>query len=140
MSYEERLQGEYGRLLREASAHFAGKSGVFQTLLNLAGRLEEEGIVVVHPLVVGELVLGGLSSEQERLLQRLPQLGRVPYDEVLALVRRRRLARRGIGWVDAELIAGCLTSGARLWSLDAAAAAVAGELGAAFEPAALSPE
>ena len=44
MSYEERLQGEYGRLLREASAHFAGKSGVFQALLSLARQLEEEGI------------------------------------------------------------------------------------------------
>ena len=106
----------------------------------LGALLEEEGIVLVHPLVVGELVLGGLSAEQERLLQRLAQTGRVPYDEVLALVRRRRLARRGIGWVDAELIASCLTSGARLWSLDTAAAAVAGELGVAFEPAALSPE
>ena len=96
--------------------------------------------MLVHPLVVGELVLGGLSAEQERLLQRLAQLGRVSYEEVLALVRRRRQARRGIGWVDAELIASCLTSGARLWSLDAAAAAVTGELGAAFEPAAISPE
>jgi len=45
VTYEERLQGEYGRLLREASAHFAGKSGVYQTLLNLARRLDEEGIL-----------------------------------------------------------------------------------------------
>lgn len=106
----------------------------------LGALLEEEGIVLVHPLVVGELVLGGLSAAQERLLQRLPQAERVPSDEVLALVRRRRLARKGVGWVDVELIASCLTSGARLWSLDAAAAAVAGELGAAFEPGAISPE
>ena len=45
MTYEERLQGEYGRLLREASAHFAGKSGVYQTLLSLARRLDEEGFL-----------------------------------------------------------------------------------------------
>jgi len=53
--YEERLQGEYGRLLREASAHFAGKSGVFQTLLNLARRLEEEGISYA---IIGGMALG----------------------------------------------------------------------------------
>ena len=55
MSYEERLQGEYGRLIREASAYFAGKSGVFQTLLNLAGRLEEEGISYA---IIGGMALG----------------------------------------------------------------------------------
>jgi len=55
MAYEERLQGEYGRLLREASAHFAGKSGVYQTLLNLARRLDEEGIPYA---VIGGMALG----------------------------------------------------------------------------------
>ena len=55
MVYEERLQGEYGHLLREASAHFAGKSGVYQTLLNLARRLDEEGIPYA---VIGGMALG----------------------------------------------------------------------------------
>ncbi len=55
MIYEERLQGEYGRLLREASAHFAGKSSVHQTLLNLARRLDEEGIPYA---ILGGMALG----------------------------------------------------------------------------------
>jgi predicted nucleic acid-binding protein len=99
----------------------------------LATLLDEEGIVLVHPLVIGELVLGGLSLEQEHLLQRLPTVERVPYDEVLSFIRRRRLARRGIGWVDAEIITSGLTSGAEVWSFDGALVTVAGELGAAFE-------
>ena len=55
MSYEERLQGEYGRVLREASAHFAGASGVYRTLLNLVRRLEEEGIpyAVIDGMALG---------------------------------------------------------------------------------------
>jgi hypothetical protein len=53
--YEERLRGEYGRLLREASAHFEGKSGVYQALLNLAQRLDEEGISYA---VIGGMALG----------------------------------------------------------------------------------
>jgi hypothetical protein len=55
VAYEEQLQGEYGRLLREASAHFAGKSGVYQTLLNLARRLDEEGVSYA---VIGGMALG----------------------------------------------------------------------------------
>ena len=55
MPYEERLQGEYGRLLREASAHFEGQSGVYRTLLNLARRLDGEGIPYA---VVGGMALG----------------------------------------------------------------------------------
>ena len=55
MTYDERLQGEYGRLLREASAHFAGKSGVYQTLLDLARRLDEE---VISYAVIGGMALG----------------------------------------------------------------------------------
>jgi len=95
--------------------------------------LDEEGIVLMHPLVLGELVLGGLSSEQEHLLQRLPTVERVPYDEVLSFIRRRRLVRSGIGWVDAEIITSGLTSGAEVWSFDGALVTVAAELGAAFE-------
>jgi predicted nucleic acid-binding protein len=99
----------------------------------LAALLDEEGVVLVHALVVGELVLGGLSPEEERLLQRLLPSERVPYDEVLSFIKRRRLARRGIGWVDAEIITSGLTSGAQVWSFDGAMVAVASELGAAFE-------
>lgn len=52
----------------------------------------------------------------------------VPHDEVSELVSRRRLARRGIGWVDAHLLASALTSGAALWSADAGLRAAAAEL------------
>jgi predicted nucleic acid-binding protein len=104
----------------------------------LAALLGEEGVVLVHALVVGELVLGGISQEQEHLLQRLMPAERVPYDEILAFIRRRRLARKGIGWVDAEIITSGLASGAQVWSFDGAMAAVASELGAAFEPRQLS--
>ena len=55
MDYNERLQGEYGRLLREASAHFQGASGVYRTLLNLARRLDEEGIPYS---IIGGMALG----------------------------------------------------------------------------------
>jgi predicted nucleic acid-binding protein len=95
--------------------------------------LDEDGAVLVHTFVVGELVLGGLSAKEEALFARLPAAAVVPHDEVLAFVRRRRLARRGIGWVDAHLLASTLASGAALWSVDAGLSAVAVDLGVGYE-------
>jgi len=109
---------------------FAGRP----TARRLGALLEEYGLVLVHPLVIGELVLGGLSVREERLLQTLPSSDCVPYDEVLSFVRHRRLMRKSIGWVDAELIASALSSGASLWSLDNALAEAASALDAGWPP------
>ena len=98
----------------------------------LGDLLDEDGAVLVHPFVVGELVLGGLSTREEGLFARLPAVVVVPHDEVLAFVRRRRLARRGIGWIDAHLLASALASGGVLWSADADLSAAASDLGVGF--------
>jgi predicted nucleic acid-binding protein len=105
----------------------------------LAELLDEDGAVLVHPFVLGELVLGGLSAREESLFARLPRASVVPHEEVLEFVRRRKLGRRGIGWVDAHLLASALTSSAALWSTDAPLAAAAAELGADFYGATSGP-
>lgn len=110
--------------------YFAGAPAV----KGLGDLLDEDGAVLVHPFVVGELVLGGLSTREEGLFARLPAAAVVPHEEVLAFVRRRQLARRGIGWVDAHLLASTLTSSAELWSPDADLRAAAAALGAAYSP------
>jgi predicted nucleic acid-binding protein len=98
----------------------------------LQALLEEDGLVLVHPFILGELVMGGMSSREEELFRRLPRAERLTDEEVLAMVKRRRLARRGIGWIDAHLLASALTSSAVLWSADKDLAAAAKELDAAF--------
>ena len=105
--------------------YFSGTKAVRR----LGDLLDEDGAVLVHPFVVGELVLGGLSTREEALLARLPGAAVVPHDEVLALVRRRRLMRRGIGWTDAHLLASSLASGALLWTADADLSSTAAALG-----------
>lgn len=105
--------------------YFSGAASVRR----LGDLLDEDGAVLVHPFIVGEMVLGGLSTREEGLFVRLPSAGVVPHEEVLELVRRRRLVRRGIGWVDAHLLASALTSSAVLWSVDADLSAVAADLG-----------
>ena len=105
--------------------YFSGTANV----RGLGDLLDEDGAVLVHPFIIGEMVLGGLSAREEHLFVRLPSAGVVPHEEVLELVRRRRIARRGIGWVDAHLLASALTSSAVLWSVDADLSAVATDLG-----------
>ncbi len=97
--------------------------------------LDDDGAVLVHPFVIGELVLGGLSPREERLFARLPKASLVSHEDVLELVRRRQLMRQGIGWVDAHLLASALLSSAVLWSADAALSAAAASLEVGFRPA-----
>jgi predicted nucleic acid-binding protein len=111
--------------------YFSGATSVRR----LGALLDEDGAVLSHPFIIGEMVLGGLSGREERLFARLPVAAPVPHDEVLALVRGRQLARRGIGWVDAHLLASALASSAALWSVDAPLASAAGALGVRFAAA-----
>lgn len=110
---------------------FQGQAA-FRALTDL---LEEEQAVLVHPFVLGELVMGGLSPKEEALFNQLPSLAPVPHHDVVGLVRRTRLIRRGIGWADAHLLASVLTSSALLWSADKELAAAARELAVGFGPA-----
>lgn len=98
---------------------------------DLAGLLVNNQ-AMLHPWVLGELVLGGLGSRREAViadLKRLPVAPSVPDGEVLELIRARRLDGRGIGWVDVHLLASALVAGCWLWTFDRHLAAVARDLG-----------
>lgn len=102
---------------------------------SLDALLEEEGAVLLHPWVMGELTLGGVSAEVARLLGRLPQARVLPFEEVLAFVAGRRLIGAGVGWVDVNLLASALVEGARVYTRDRALEAAAFALGIAYRPA-----
>jgi len=90
----------------------------------------------VHPLVLGEISLGAISPRTE-VLQRLAKLHAprvAQHLEVLALIERTPLWGRGIGWVDAHLLASALLDRIRLWTLDRRLAHVAHDLGVAPAP------
>jgi predicted nucleic acid-binding protein len=99
---------------------------------SLSDLLDGDTTLFLHPAVLGELVLGGLSAKQEALMARLSPAPEIASDELLDFVRKRKLSRRGLGWVDSQLLASTLVAGAALWSLDKAMVAAAKELGAAF--------
>jgi predicted nucleic acid-binding protein len=93
--------------------------------------LLDAGEVLGHPFVIGELALGNLRGRDAFLrdLRDLPRAAVVADEEVLRFIDRQALFGRGIGYVDAHLLAAArLTVGARLWTRDRNLQAVAAEL------------
>lgn len=79
------------------------------------------GEALVHDFVIGELALGHLSRRTEilDLLRALPRAPIATADELLLFINRHRLAGRGIGYVDAHLLASAfLHPGLRLLTRD----------------------
>ncbi|PVX29729.1 type II toxin-antitoxin system VapC family toxin [Sphingomonas pokkalii] len=93
------------------------------------------GQVLAHPFVIGELALGSLRQREEIIgaLLDLPKAIVAEDAEVLALIARETLYGRGIGYIDAHLLASVrLTPDALLWSRDRRLHDAAGRLGIAL--------
>jgi predicted nucleic acid-binding protein len=90
-----------------------------------------DGSVVSHPFVIGELALGhlGKAAEAVDLLGELPALSVVSHDDVLEFVRGHALLGRGIGWVDAHLLAAAHAATIPIWSHDRQLRVCAARLG-----------
>lgn len=111
--------GVWSRHFRVGDAHLA--------------ELLRDDRVVTHAWVVGELALGpGLRLDVLPDLVALPTVPTTPDGELLAWVRMHRI--RGVGWVDAQLLASALRAGARLWTTDQALAELAGRLDVGWSP------
>jgi predicted nucleic acid-binding protein len=95
-----------------------------------------DGLVLMHPFIGGELACGNLRDRVTLLsdLSALPQAARASDAEVMHLVEARRLRGRGLGWVDAHLLASALVSGCGFWTLDKRLRGAASELKLSFEP------
>jgi predicted nucleic acid-binding protein len=63
---------------------------------------------------------------------QMTQAKAVPHADVVEFARVRRLLGRGIGWIDAHLLASTIAAGLQLWTADARLAAVAAELDVAY--------
>jgi len=104
---------------------------------DVLAHLLDIGQVVVHPFIVGELALGSLHKRDLILqtLQDLQQAEVATEQEVLHFIARHALFGRGIGYVDAHLLASVrLTAGISLWTRDKRLLAVAEQLGMAARP------
>ncbi|MCB0340564.1 MAG: type II toxin-antitoxin system VapC family toxin, partial [Bdellovibrionales bacterium] len=96
--------------------------------------LLEDGDVATHPFVVGELACGSLKNRKTilDLLQDLPEVDVASHNEVIELIESRKLMGKGIGWIDAHLLAAALISGTPLWTADKKLRTISAALGVLF--------
>ena len=89
---------------------------------------------LIHPFVIGELACGNLRNRRQvlDLLHGLPAAKVASNSEVLVMVEQHQLMGRGIGYVDAQLLAAARLSNSALWSRDRRLADIASEHGIGF--------
>ena len=95
-------------------------------------KLLDDVQIAMHPLIVGELALGSLWERKKILafLDMLPRVRVARLDEVRQMVEARSLYSRGIGLIDAHLIASIfLNPPTLLWTKDKRLAGIAESLG-----------
>jgi len=97
--------------------------------------LLEDGEVLCHPFIIGELACGNLKNRVEilSLLQALPQAKVAGHDEIMEFIEIHDLAGTGLGYVDVHLLASALLSKAPLWTADRSLSTAAEKLGIRFE-------
>jgi predicted nucleic acid-binding protein len=93
--------------------------------------LLRKNLVWMHPWIVGEIACGNLLHRTRVLseLLKLPQLQIAHDREVLFLIEQRKLMGKGIGYIDAHLLAASLARGANFWTRDTRLSAIAAALG-----------
>jgi len=109
--------------------HFRGANNLLPDLLT-------DGLVCIHPWIIGELACGHLKNRQQilALLQNLPQVTAISENEVLFFIEQYHLMGRGIGYIDAHLLAATAVNAKQLWTRDKRLQIIAESLGIAYLP------
>jgi hypothetical protein len=96
--------------------------------------LLNEGHVVCHPFIVGELTCGNLKNRSEilSLLQALPMATPAEHEEVMQFIENYSLMGKGLGYLDMHLLASAILSRVPLWTLDKKLKQVSLKLGLAY--------
>ena len=90
-----------------------------------------------HPFVVGEFAVGNLGNRHNliKLLKKMYKARVMADDDVLKLVKNKKLHGRGIGYIDCHLLASAYFGAeTTIWTLDKRLYAAATELGVAYNP------
>jgi predicted nucleic acid-binding protein len=112
--------------------YLANRTPYAEELDRLLNREEAAG----HDLIQGELLIGDLGGRHQLIASYglMHMLRTVSHQEVVTFVRARKLHGRGIGWVDAHLLASAVVAGVPLWTADERLARLARELGVGYFP------
>lgn len=94
-------------------------------------RLLNDGDVICHPFIVGELACGNLKNRSEifSLLHTLPVATQAEHEDVMQLIENYRLMGKGLGYIDMHLLASALLTEVPIWTLDRKLNEISTELG-----------
>lgn len=96
----------------------------------------QQNVVLMHPMVLGELACGNLSNRLHLLnhWKILPAAIEAKHSEVMAFIDLHSLNGKGIGFIDLHLLVSChLTHNTSLWTRDKRLATVSIDLGVALQ-------
>ncbi|MGD0844939.1 MAG: type II toxin-antitoxin system VapC family toxin [Geobacteraceae bacterium] len=82
--------------------------------------LLNDGQVVCHPFIIGEIACGNLKNRTEilSLLQDLPMASLADDDEVIPFIEDHKLMGKGLGYIDIHLLMSALLTRIPLWTID----------------------
>lgn len=97
--------------------------------------LLDEGRVLIHPFVIGELACGNIRNRVEilALLHALPMSTVADIEEIIVFIDTNRLMGKGLGYVDVNMLASAILSNVCLWTRDKPLADAAAGMGIGFE-------
>ena len=93
--------------------------------------LLQDGRVVSHPFIVGELACGNLRNRSAilPLLNDLPMATQAEHEEVMQFIEHYRLRGKGLGFIDMHLLSSALLMKVPLWTFDRKLSEVSSVLG-----------
>jgi len=105
-------------------AHFREGSPKLKSLLN-------DGEVVCHSFIIGELACGNLENRAEilSLLNSLPMASQAEHEEVVQFIERYQLMGKGLGYVDMHLLACALLNQIQILTFDKKLKEVSSKMG-----------
>ena len=110
-------------------SHLRNGNSCLEKLLN-------NGDVLCHIFIIGELACGNIKNRDDilSLLKSLPMARAAEHYEVLKFIEDRKLARKGLGYIDVHLLASAILSDSLMWSFDKKLSNIALELNIDFTP------
>ena len=98
-------------------------------------QLLNDGDVLGHPFIIGELACGNIKNRSEilSLLNALPKADFLDDEEVLLFIEKNNLMGKGLGLIDIHLLASTILNEAALWTVDTKLKHEAFILGVSYE-------
>lgn len=99
-------------------------------------QLLNNGQVMCHPYIVGELACGNMKNRREvlSLLQLLPLATLAKHEEILQFIESNHLMGKGLGYIDVHLSASAVLTRIPLWSYDKKLSEANEMLGIRYDP------